>query len=69
MDGTAPVKLDQFRAHSGSAVSVGTPPRSRFFSVGVASEGDDCAVVDEPVDHGFDSAAEWLVGGNDQGGG
>ena len=48
---------------------------SVFESVGVAFEGDDFGVVDEPVDHGsgddlvaedFAPAAEWLVAGDDQ---
>ena len=48
---------------------------SVFEPVGVAAEGDDFGVVDEPVDHGGDDdvvaedlapAAEWLVGGDDQ---
>ena len=43
-----------------------------FESVGVAFEGDDFGVVDEPVDHGgghdvvaedLAPPAEWLVGG------
>src|SRR5512133_2006745 len=65
-------------ASSAPNSSAGTRPRSRFLeSVGVASEGDDFGVVDEAVDHGFGDdlvaedfapAAEWLVGGNDQGG-
>jgi hypothetical protein len=45
--------LTQFRVHSGSAVSAGARPEvSVLESVGVASEGDDFGVVDEPVDHG-----------------
>jgi hypothetical protein len=48
-----------------------------FESVGVAFEGDDFGVVDEPVDHGggddvvaehFAPASEGFVGGDDQGG-
>ena len=48
---------------------------SVFEPVGVAFEGDDFGVVDEPVDHGrgddlvaedFAPAAEWLVAGDDQ---
>ena len=50
---------------------------SVFESVGVAAEGDDFGVVDEPVDHGgcddfvaedFAPAAERLVEGDDQAG-
>jgi hypothetical protein len=58
-------------------VSIGSAEVSVFEPVGVAAEGDDFGVVDEPVDHGggddlvaedFSPAAEWLVGGDDQAG-
>ena len=48
-----------------------------FEAVGVALEGEDLGVVDEPIDHGggdnfvaedFAPAAKGCVGGDDQGG-
>jgi hypothetical protein len=72
------VKFDQFGVHSESAVSAGAPAEvSVLEPVGVASEGDDFGVVDEPVDHGggddivaedFSPASERLVGGDDHAG-
>ena len=57
-----------------SAGSVEMRPRFGFESVGVAAEGVDFGVADEPVDHGcgdlvakdFSPAAEGLVAGDDE---